>query len=60
MNKLQTKYDCPSYKSDGGHCKKKSYKRNGVHIEFGCKYPNDISKCPFVKKAIEDSLFLKG
>lgn len=48
MNKPKTKYDCLFYEAKGGHCKKKSYNiRNIVQLKYGCKYPNDISKCPY-------------
>lgn len=50
--KNQTRYDCPKFISKGGHCGVTSYISRidgGVH-NFGCKWPNDISKCPHLKR----------
>ena len=58
--KKQTKYDCPFYESKGGHCKKRSQIYcDGSQYAFGCKSPDDISKCWYVQNAIKDSPFLK-
>ena len=51
-NQTRTRYDCPKFISKGGHCGVTSYISHidgGVH-NFGCKWPNDISKCPHLKK----------
>lgn len=51
MNKeVQTKYYCPQYNSRGGHCMATSYQTKYVIHRFGCKYPKDISKCPYQPK----------
>ena len=47
---VQTKYDCPRYNSRGGHCMVISYQTKYVIHRFGCNYPKDISKCPYLPK----------
>ena len=49
---METKYDCPFYNSKGGHCEKsRRVSAWGTVSVFGCRYPNDISKCQYNKKA---------
>lgn len=48
--KNQTRYDCPKFISKGGHCGVTSYQTKDSIHRFGCKYPKDISKCPYRPK----------
>lgn len=61
MTKPKTKYDCPFYQSKGGHCKKTSFNIAGyMHCVYGCKHPNDITKCGWVQKLLKESPFIRG
>lgn len=51
---METKYDCPFYNSKGGHCEKsRRVSVWGTVTAFGCRFPKDISKCEWTKKAHE-------